>query len=253
MRWVHRREASRLLDFERATAARADVSLFVSEAEKQLFLAKTGLPAARVQAVPNGVDLEYYDPLAEFPRAGSPSGPLIVFTGQMDYRPNVEAVTAFAEGSFQLARETRPDLRFAIVGRNPPAAVLKLRERPGVTVTGAVPDVRSWLAAADLVVAPLRIARGIQNKVLEAMAMAKAVIASPAAFEGINARPGRDLIVADSPGEQAGAILSMLANPQASAEMGASARRQMEERYRWEAVLAPLRDMLAGSGAKAAA
>ena len=253
MRWVHRREAARLLDFERATAARADTSLFVSEAEKQLFLSRTGLPAARVQSLPNGVDLDFYRPDAAFPRVEAGEGPLIVFTGQMDYRPNVEAVTSFAQEAFQLARESRPDLRFAIVGRNPTPVVVQLADRPGIQVTGSVPDVRSWLAAADLVVAPLRIARGIQNKVLEAMAMGKAVVASAPAFEGIDARPGRDLIVAESAGEQAGAILSFLANPEAAGEMGQAARRQMEERYRWEAVLAPLTEILASTGTRAAA
>jgi glycosyltransferase involved in cell wall biosynthesis len=113
-----------------------------------------------------------------------------------------------------------------------------------VTVTGAVPDVRSWLAAADVAVAPLGIARGIQNKVLEAMAMARPVVASTAAFEGIDAVPGRDLIVADRPEAQAWHILDLLAHPQDAAEVGVAARRRMEKRYRWDAQLAPLAAML---------
>jgi glycosyltransferase involved in cell wall biosynthesis len=138
-------------------------------------------------------------------------------------------------------REHHPTATFAIVGRNPPPAVLRLAEREGLIVTGAVADVRSWLAAADVVVAPLRIARGIQNKVLEAMAMARPVVASPAAFEGIDAEPGRDLIVASNEGA---AIVNLLGDP-AAAAIGAAARRQMEKSYRWAARLAPLAGMLA--------
>jgi sugar transferase (PEP-CTERM/EpsH1 system associated) len=240
MRWAHKREAEKLFAFERATAARAGLSLFVSEAEAALFRAKA--PEARVAAISNGIDLDFYGPQADSPRIEAPARPLIVFTGQMDYRPNVEAVTSFAKDAMPSIRQRHPSAAFAIVGRNPPPAVLRLAEREGVIVTGAVPDVRSWLAAADVVVAPLRIARGIQNKVLEAMAMARPVIASPAAFEGIDAEPGRDLIVASDEGA---AVADLLADPAAAAAIGAAARRQMEKSYRWSARLAPLAAMLA--------
>jgi sugar transferase (PEP-CTERM/EpsH1 system associated) len=241
MRWVHAREAETLFAFERATAARADLSLFVSDAEAALFRARA--PEARVAAVSNGIDLDLYDPEADFLRVEAPARPLIVFTGQMDYRPNIEAVTAFAEEAMPAIRHSHPTACFAIVGRNPPPAVLRLVEREGVVVTGAVADVRSWLAAADIVVAPLRIARGIQNKVLEAMAMARPVVASPAAFEGIDAEPGRDLIVASDEGA---AILDLLSRPAAAAAaIGLAARSQMDKSYRWSARLAPLAAMLA--------
>ena len=294
MRWVHRREAAKLLDFERATAARADTSLFVSAAEAELFRQRSGLDplpvrfeqpssevetacrepgpsrlrfsagsnrleangaseAVDIRAITNGIDLEYYNPAADFPKLGGSYRPLVAFTGQMDYRPNVEAVTRFADECLPALLEQRPDLCFAIVGRNPTPAVLRLADRPGVIVTGSVPDVRTWLAAADLVVAPLRIGRGIQNKVLEAMAMARPVVASAAAFQGINARAGRDLMVADTVGEQVGAILSLLANPKSAQAMGAAARRQMVSRYRWDAVLAPLTDLLQAEPNQAAA
>jgi glycosyltransferase involved in cell wall biosynthesis len=120
--------------------------------------------------------------------------------------------------------------------------VLALRER-GVTVTGEVDDIRSWIAAADIVVAPLGIARGIQNKVLEAMAMAKPVVASPAAFEGIEAEPGRDLVLAAAP-EQAAAIAHLIAHPAKARDIGFAARRRMESHYRWDARLAPLAEIV---------
>ncbi len=256
MRWVHAREADRLFSFERATAGRAAVSLFVSEAEAALFRSRAGLPNADIRVVENGIDLDFYDRQGRFEplsAAERGEGPLIVFTGQMDYRPNVEAVTGFAETVMPLIRNQRPNARFAIVGRNATAAVERLAEKEGVIVTGPVADVRSWLAAADAVVAPLRIARGIQNKVLEAMAMGRPVIASTGAFRGIDAEPGRDLIVADSAEEQAQAVLALIADPIHAESLGASARRRMEIAYRWEAKLAPMAAILGLAERQAAA
>ena len=250
--WAYRREAKTLFAFERATAARADFSLFVSEAEAALFRAKANLPDADIRAVQNGVDLAFYDPAADFPKLDPTSGPLIAFTGQMDYPPNAEAVAAFARDVWPLVRKVRPDARFAIVGRDPTAAVKRLGQGGNIIVTGAVDDIRSWLAAASLVVAPLRMARGVQNKVLEAMAMARPVVASPAAFEGIEAEPGRDLVVADAPEAQADAILSLLADPDRAAALGTAARARVESAYRWDARLAPLAGLLTGSARAAA-
>ncbi|HYG29363.1 MAG TPA: TIGR03087 family PEP-CTERM/XrtA system glycosyltransferase [Allosphingosinicella sp.] len=247
LRWLMRREAERLAAFERAVAARADVCLFVSEAEAALFRARTGL--CNVVAISNGIDVDHFDPAADFPRLTSEErgeGPLLLFTGQMDYRPNVEAVTAFAEEVLPQL----PGVRFAVAGRKPAPEVLALRDA-GAIVTGEVADMRSWIDAADIVVAPLGIARGIQNKVLEAMAMARPVVASPAAFEGIEAEPGRELVLAAAP-EQAAAIAHLLAHPAKARDIGLAARRRMEADYRWDARLAPL-DALVLSAERAAA
>jgi polysaccharide biosynthesis protein PslH len=240
MRWVNRREAGKLFAFERATAARADLCLFVSEAEAELFRRMTGL--GNIRALSNGIDVDHFDPAAAFARldaAEGGEGPLLLFTGQMDYAPNVQAVTWFAREVLPLI----PRARFAIAGRNPAPAVRALAGAR-VIVTGSVPDMRAWLAAAELVVAPLKLARGIQNKVLEAMAMAKPVIASSAAFEGIEAEPGRDLLVADDAAATAAAINGLLAAPARAAALGTAARRQMERAYRWETRLAPLAEMV---------
>ena len=228
--------------FERATAARADVSLFVSEAEAALF--RGAAPAcANIRALSNGIDLDFFDPAADFPRSTERrAGPLLLFTGQMDYRAQCR------RGA--LVRRARccrcvPGARFAIVGRNPTAGGARARRASGCIVTGAVADMRTWLAAADVVVAPLRIARGIQNKVLEAMAMARPVVASPAAFEGIEAEPGRDLLVADGAEAQAEAIRRLLADPaRAAAHRRGRARAGWCDSYRWDARLAPLADMV---------
>jgi sugar transferase (PEP-CTERM/EpsH1 system associated) len=233
MRWVNRREGVKLAAFERAIAARADLCTFVSEAEAALFRAQTGL--SNIRALSNGIDVDHFDPAADFPRIDA-EGPLILFTGQMDYAPNVEAVRWFAREVLPLV----PAARFVIAGRKPTATVRSLAgER--VIVTGAVPDMRSWLAAADVVVAPLKLARGIQNKVLEAMAMARPVVASPAAFEGIEAEPGRHLLVADGAQATAEAVRRMLERP---GSIGAAARDHVARHYLWEARLAPLAEMV---------
>ncbi|HWT12821.1 MAG TPA: TIGR03087 family PEP-CTERM/XrtA system glycosyltransferase [Allosphingosinicella sp.] len=249
MRWVHRREAAKLFAFERATAARADVTTFVSEAEAGLFRRRTGLP--NIQALGNGVDLDFFDPAARFDRldpALRGEGPLILFTGQMDYAPNVDAVAWFAGAVLPRL----PNARFVIAGRDPTEAVRRLAG-DRVQVTGSVPDMRSWLAAADVVVAPLRIARGIQNKVLEAMAMARPVVASPAAFEGIEAEPGFDLLVADGAPATAAAVDRLLASPDEAAALGRAARARMQAGYSWERRLAPLAAIVDPSRRKAAA
>jgi sugar transferase (PEP-CTERM/EpsH1 system associated) len=239
MRWVLAREARLLMAFEGAVAARADASLFVSEAEAGLFRRHTS--ADRVHAVENGIDTMHFDPSADFERVDA--GPaLIVFTGQMDYRPNVEAVTWFAEAILPRVRAAHPEARFAIVGRNPTDAVKALGKHEGVVVTGEVADVRGWLAAAAVVAAPLKLARGIQNKVLEAMAMARPVVASAAAAEGID--HNGTIAVGATAEDIAEAVTLLLADRQNAAELGLDARARVMARYGWDARLAPLDDLL---------
>ena len=242
--FANAQEAKRLFAFERAVATRADLSLFVSEAEAALFRRETGLGERQVSFIENGIDLDAYDPAT--PRGGveSGEGALIVFTGQMDYRPNVDAVEGFARYALPLIRARHPTANFAIVGRNPTAEVTALVGLPGVTVTGEVLDTRDWLAAADVVVAPLLLARGIQNKILEAMAMAKPVVASLAAAEGIDASESDGLIVVQGWASQADAVLALLANPARAKAAGRAARARMIARYGWDARLAGLGAML---------
>lgn len=247
MAWINRREARVLLGFERAVAERAGLCAFVSEAEAALFRAASGLGPDRIVAIENGVALDYFDSAAAFPAVDHRGGPLLVFTGQMDYRPNVEAVESFVRETLPAIRARCPEAVFAIVGRNPAKAVQALGALPGVIVTGAVPDVRGWLAAADVVVAPLRIARGIQNKVLEAMAMARPVVASPQAAEGIDARDEEHLLIAADPAQEAEKIVALLSDKDRAKRLGLAARARMEERYRWSTTLARLPDMLFGS------
>ncbi|MGQ0558187.1 MAG: TIGR03087 family PEP-CTERM/XrtA system glycosyltransferase [Sphingosinicella sp.] len=238
--WLYRREARLLSAFEREVAASAEAVTFVSEAEAALFRSMTGL--ANIHALPNGVDSHRFDPDADFPclrPEQRPPRPTLLFTGQMDYPPNVDAVRWFALHVLPLL----PSGHFVIAGRNPAAAV-KALAGPQVTITGEVADMRSWLAVADIVVAPLRIARGIQNKVLEAMAMARPVVASPAAFAGIEAEPGHHLVVTDSAEMMASELVGLLADPARSAAIGRAARQHVFDHYRWDRCLDSLDSLL---------
>jgi sugar transferase (PEP-CTERM/EpsH1 system associated) len=244
LNWVHKREARVLGAYEAEVARKVDASLFVSEAEAALFRTQSGLDADKVRAIENGIDTERFDPASQLDAVGTGEGPLAVFTGQMDYRPNIDAVRWFATDILPLIRERHPQARFAIVGRAPTDEVRALAALPGVTVTGEVPDVRPWLAAADAVVAPLLLARGVQNKLLEAMAMARPVVASAAAATGIEASPGEHMFVADGAAAMADAVCHVFDDQAAAAKMGNAARAEMIARYGWDARLAPLGELL---------
>ena len=244
LHWVHQREARVLGAYEAAVARRVDASLFVSEAEAALFRARSGLGADTVRAVENGIDTARFNPELIFDAVDGSEGPLAVFTGQMDYRPNIDAVRWFATDILPLIRQRHAAARFAIVGRAPTDEVRALAKLPGVVVTGEVHDVRPWLAAADAVVAPLLLARGVQNKLLEAMAMARPVVASAAAAEGIDAAAGEHLLVASDAESLAAAVGSLFDDREAAAMMGQAARARMITRYGWDARLAPLGELL---------
>jgi len=176
--FLYAMEARRLRKAEIRFAGKAALSFFTTASEEQLF--RNFSPASpRTAVLENGVDFEYFDPdkVAAAPVFGKRN---LVFTGTMDYHPNIEAARSFVSGILPELRRADPAVEFIVLGRNPSRDVLRLAETPGVRVTGAVPDVRPYLKAADAVVAPLRIARGIQNKVLEGLAMGKPVFVSQA-------------------------------------------------------------------------
>ena len=241
MGWVNRREGELLSDYEDEVARDADLSLFVSDAEAELFRRRNGLGRDVVRTIDNGIDTNFFDPAA-FPRIEG-AEPLIVFTGQMNYRPNIDAAERFARRTFPAIRAKHPSALFAIVGRDPTPPVCELATLKNVIVTGTVPDVRPWMAAASVVVAPLEIARGVQNKVLEAMAMARPVVASPAAFEGIDATAGEHLMVALGY-DMANAVSQLLTDHAMARAMGQAARERMVTRYGWNAQLAALDAMI---------
>lgn len=242
MSWLYRHEARQLLSYERQVAREYDASLFVSEPEAALFRQLAPESDARIGFFSNGVDTDYFSPDAAGASPFKEGERAIVFTGAMDYWPNVDAVQWFAADVMPLLRARFPDLVFYIVGARPAPAVLELGKQPNIVVTGTVPDVRPYIAHARAAVAPLRIARGIQNKVLEAMAMATPVVVSPQALEGIEAEPGRELVLAQDATGFADAVANLLARQDNT--MGLAARARVERKYSWPSNLACIGERL---------
>ncbi len=230
--WLYRREARGVRALELQALERCDAALLVSDDEVRAL----GAQSDKLLAVGNGVDSRYFSPRMRA-TSGSPS---LVFTGTMDYRPNVDGVCGFVKDVWPGLRRTTPDLTFSIVGRNPTPAVRRLERAGGITVTGAVPDVRPYLAQAVMMVAPLTIARGIQNKVLEAMAMGRAVVASGPALEGLDVTVGVDALRADAPEEWHRRIVEVLSDERLRGRLERSARECVERKYDWDRRMEPL-------------
>ena len=249
---LYRREARRLLDYEKTVAARAAASVFVTDEETRRFLAEAPDCAPRVSTIRNGVDSDYFSPAQQFASPFPAGERAVVFTGSMDYWPNMDAAVWFVREVMPLLRAQDDRLRFYIVGMNPGVAVRALAEHAGTIITGRVADVRPYLEHARVVVAPLRVARGIQNKVLEAMAMARPVVASATCATALSARAGVDLEVASTGAEFAAKVRALIDSPDARA-MGARARTRVLGDYVWPASFAQLEALLEGESRVAAA
>ena len=242
MSWLYQYEAQRLLSYERQVARDYDASLFVSAPEAELFRQLAPESSVKIGHFSNGVDTDYFSPHDNHVSPYAAGERALVFTGAMDYWPNVDAVQWFCDEVFPQLRTRFPELRFYIVGSRPSPAVQALAQRDGVKVTGTVPDVRPYIAHAAVAVAPLRIARGIQNKVLEAMAMATPVVVSPQALEGIEAEPGTELVLAQYAGCYVDAIAALLAR--SDNQIGLAARARVERKYSWPSNLACIGERL---------
>lgn len=246
--WLNAREARLLAVEEERLGQRADATILISEAEAALYRSRLNDPAkVNVQVIGNGIDAVLFDPAAVTPHpalAGA-AGPHFVFTGQMDYRPNEQAALWVIEALLPVLRARLPEAVFHVVGRNPTARLMAHHGIAGVQVWGEVADVRPFIAAADAVLAPLLIARGVQNKVLEAMAMARPVVLTPEAATGIAAEDGADWLVSPpEPEAMAERIARLVGDPAVSAAIGASARRFVLDHHGWEAMLAPLAGLI---------
>lgn len=242
--WLNAREARLLAREEERLGVRADATILISEAEAALYRSHLSDPAGvNVKVIGNGIDAKYFDAAttAPHPEMASQRGPHFVFTGQMDYRPNERAALWVTESLLPVLRARLPEATFHIVGRNPTAKLMAHHGSPGVHVWGEVPDVRPFLAAADVVLAPLLIARGVQNKVLEAMAMAKPVVLTLEAAMGIAADDGTHwLVCPPDPVLMAARIEFLLSESETAARIGAAARRFVLDCHDWDATLAPL-------------
>ena len=233
-RAFYRLERARMGAYEAALWQRVSRVVLIGERDKAAIEAacrEHGRPPIdNVVWGPHGVDVARFAPRG--PGAEEPGA--VAMSGVMRYAPNVEAALWFAREVWPLVRRERADARFYLVGRDPDPKVQALHGRDGVTVTGTVEEPADWIAKAEVCVAPIRAAAGLQNKLLEALAMGRAVVATPEANEGIGAGPGRDLLLAGEPRAFARAVLDLLADPGRRADLGAAGRRFVEERWTWE-------------------
>lgn len=227
---LYKREGDALLALEKKAAFSFDRSFFATANELKLFLGRAPECADKCGFFSNGTDTVFYDPALAGDSPYSPEAQVIGFTGAMDYEPNVDAVTWFADTAFPAIRATHPRAEFWIVGANPAAQVEALAKRGGIRVTGRVPDMRPYLRHAACLVAPLRIARGVQNKILEGMAMDQTLVATPAAWQGLSAIPGQELFLAeDAP--QFVATVSAVLDGNITAH---GARQRILDDYDWD-------------------
>jgi sugar transferase (PEP-CTERM/EpsH1 system associated) len=234
--WVYQTEGRRLRRLESELPDWAAAVTLVSDAEADLF--RTFRDAASVHSVTNGVDLDYYRPTR------APERCRCVFVGALDYLPNIDAVQWFCRDVWPAVLRRHPQASLALVGRRPASAVRRLSDVPGVEVIGQVDDVRPHVAEAAVAVAPLRIARGVQNKVLEALAMGKAVVTSPQALAGLSVQPGLHVRVAASADAWVESVSALLNDADLRARLGREGRRHVEFHYEWPRCLGPFAELL---------
>ncbi|MEO0586025.1 MAG: glycosyltransferase, partial [Planctomycetota bacterium] len=254
-RVAYRYEAAHLSKLERDIVRTYQTISFVNRNEADAYHRaaipdvpqyRIGRSFAEVIASTNGVDLKHYTPT---PR--SLKSKTVLFTGVLDYAPNIDGLAWFVEHCLPQLRADVPDTTLRIVGKNPGVAVRRLAAQPGVQLVGPVPDTRPHLHDAAIVIAPLHVAPGVQNKVLEAMAAGRPVVATPQAASGIDATPGTHLLTAAHPTRFALLCGFLLTQPRHANQIATLARRRVEQRHRWSAALAPLVDRIVDPAAPA--
>ena len=243
MSWIYRRESRLLLQYERAMAAEFSATLFVSEKEAEFFKSLAPELAEKIHYRVQGVDSQFFDPNRDYPSPYPADEKVILFVGAMDYWPNIDAGKWFADEVFPLVLDQVPEACFYIVGMNPDESVMKLGNNDTIHVTGRVDDVRHYMAHADLAVAPLRVARGIQNKVLEAMAMNLPIIASTHAMTGIHYQNEQfQPIVTDDPEVMSLKAIELFQSVDNSSYQGG--RQVVLDGYNWNRSLQELSGLL---------
>jgi polysaccharide biosynthesis protein PslH len=238
--WIYRREMRTLLALERKAAFAFGATLLVSPHETETFARLAPECTEHLYSVVNGVDLKFFAPDRAYPNPYGANEIPIVMTGMMDYWPNAEGAIWFTRSVLPLIRSLRPEARFHVVGARPSGSVRSLAA-PDVMISGKVDDVRPYLAHAGVVVAPLKLARGLQNKVIEGMAMARPVVGTSAAAQALDVSSGRELWIADEPEAFAQAVIGALEAP---AEVAAKARRYVEQNHDWNRNLVALDRLL---------
>lgn len=219
-------QARKLRNWERRKSPEFDINLAMSKADEALL--RSIAPNVTTAVVPNGVDVGYFGPTSE------PREPALVFTGGMNMFANRDAVMHFVESIWPRIKGTRPDVRFDIIGQDPPPELIeRSRVDPGLRVYGFVDDIRPYVSKASIYVVPIRVGGGTRLKVLDAMAMGKAIVSTRVGCEGIDATDGRELVIADGEDETANAILQLLDDTARRECLGAAARALVEARYAW--------------------
>jgi glycosyltransferase involved in cell wall biosynthesis len=227
-------QTRKLVRYERTICRRANRVVAASRTDAHALAALA--PEIEVRVIPNGVDTTCFAPPEGTPATSSGLGSSLVYTGKMDFRPNVDAMTWFCRDILPRIRAVVPLAHLDIVGQSPSPPVLALRS-PHVNVTGWVPDTRPYLSQAAVCVVPLRMGSGTRLKVLEAMAMGRAIVSTTRGIEGIGCLPGRDLLVADSPDSFASAVVELLQNPAKRRALGLAARALAVSQYDWKQIV----------------
>ncbi|MFN0086556.1 MAG: TIGR03087 family PEP-CTERM/XrtA system glycosyltransferase [Blastocatellia bacterium] len=252
--WIYAVEGRRLREYEYEIVSGFACSVLTSPREAALLDELDEFTRrARLRIITNGVDLERYQPAEPFSPRGASSQARLIFVGAMDYYANIEGVRWFVEHVFPLVRTEEPYAEFFIVGGNPTEEVKRLGRRDGVTVTGLVEDIRPYLRSATASVMPLRIARGVQNKMLESMALGKAIIATGEAAAGLKVVADEHLIVADSPADFAAAVIEVLRDRTLREHLGSRARRYVEAEHEWQPLLDRMTGLIESVGARSKA
>lgn len=246
MSLVYGIESRRLLKYEKTVNRIFHHSVFVSTHEVDVFI-NLNKKAENLTTVPNGVDHDYFSPTARFEPVHlreKEGQKVLVFTGAMDYYANVEGISWFCREILPRIKSEYPDILFYIVGSNPDPKVKALGDRQGVRVTGFVDDIRPYYRGADVCVIPLRIAAGVQNKVLEAMAMARPVVTTEKAFEGIQGKPDVHALIEDDPKYFADKVVQLLNHKEKGTVLAGNARDFIIENYNWQTNISALERLL---------
>ena len=228
---IYKKEANRLLNFEKKINQKFSKSIFISEAEANLFKVKH-FTAKDIQIIPNGVDYKYFDS-DKTKITKKFSSPMLVFPGAMDYHANIDGVKWFTKEIFPEIKKKIPEIKFYIVGSNPAPSIKALESDKSIIVTGFVKDIREYYKAASVCVIPLRIARGVQNKVLESMSMKNAVLSTSQAVQGINPEVKKALKIEDDPNGFASKTLDLINNRSKRKQLGTQARNFILKHHNW--------------------